>query len=249
MSLIKKGISLIIVLIVAHGLPILSRTVSNSFYLSKINFEPMRQLVYVMITYSVQICLSIIALKICIRGNLSDAGFNLHKKSLSLKYFKKFILIWSIIVVVFYVIALNLSQEFGSYVKNICPPNFWNILNHFVGSVMFAGIGEEPLYRSFVVLVLIKYWDNSFKFGKIIIPHISVISGFIFMTAHIGYNVYPSFTITHLDPLQLLFTFILGIVWSNIFVKTRSLLCPILAHSSANGIQYTIGFITSFILK
>ncbi len=249
MRIIKKSASLIIVFLIAHVIPILSRTISGSLNFYKNYSEPIYGLIYVIITYLLQIFFTILVLKICIRGNISKAGFNFDNKGLSIRILKRFILIWSVIVIAFFVIALNLSQGFGSYIKNLCPPDFCYILKDFIIGVILAGISEEPLFRSFVVLTLINYWDDSFKLGKLTVPHVSIISGFIFMTAHIGYNLYPSFTITHLDPLQLLFTFILGTVWSTIFVKTRSLLCPVLAHSGANAIQYAAGYITSFIIK
>ena len=249
MSIIKKCTSLIIVFLIAHIIPILSRTISNSFDFYKNYSAPIDGLIFAIITYLLQIFFTVLALKIFIKGNISKAGFNFNNKDLSIKILKRFIIIWLVIVITFFVIALNISQGFGSYIKNLCPPDFLYILKDFIIGVILAGIGEEPLFRSFVVLALIKYWDNSFRLGKITIPYVAIISGFIFMTAHIGYNLYPYFTITHLDPLQLLFTFILGSVWTTIFVKTRSLLCPVLAHSGANAIQYATGYITSFILR
>lgn len=249
MWILNKSVSLIVVLIIAHVIPILSRDISGSFYFYKNYSEPYNGLIFSIISYLLQILFTILALKICIRGNISKAGFNFDNKDLSIRILKKFIVIWSVAVIAFFVIALNLSQGFGSYIKSLCPPDFCYILKDFITGVILAGIGEEPLFRSFVVLTLINYWDDSFKLGKLTVPHVSIISGFIFMTAHIGYNLYPSFTITHLDPLQLLFTFVLGTVWATIFVKTRSLLCPVLAHSGANAIQYATGYITSFIIK
>ncbi len=248
MSILKKLISLILVFLIVHILPIIARAIAGSFDFSGISNDPLRQLAFVSITYIVQISLILTTLKISFKGSLSNAGFNLDNKSLSLSILTKFICIWSMIVILFYILALNFYKGFGDYIINICPPDFWYILKQFIGSVVFAGIGEEPLFRSFVILALTGYWSGSFKFAKVTIPHISIISGFIFMTAHIGYTVYPVFTITYIDPLRLTFTFILGVVWTNIFIKTKSLLCPVLAHSSANAIQYTAGFIASFIL-
>ncbi len=92
----------------------------------------------------------------------------------------KFICIWSIIIILFFIIDLNFYKGFNSYIIGICPPDFWYVLKKTIGSAVFAGMCEEPLFRSFIILVLI------------------------------GYTVYPAFAITHIDLLQLLSKFILG---------------------------------------
>jgi membrane protease YdiL (CAAX protease family) len=249
LGILKKVSSLIIVFLVTQAIPILAKMISTIFNLSEIQNEPMRQLTYSVICYICQILLTLIVLKIYFKNNFSKVGFNFNNKKLSIKIFKSFIIIWLVIVVIFFIFALNFIDGFGAYNRNLSPPNFWYVIKNFVAAVMLAGIGEEPLFRSFVVLVLIKYWDGGIKIGKLTVPYVSLLSGFIFMIAHIGYTLYPSFTITHFDPLQLTFTFILGVFWATVFEKTRSLLCPVLAHSGANGIQYAVGFIVSFILK
>ncbi len=191
MNTIKKSTSLLVVFLLAHIIPILSRLITSRIIFYEIFPEPLPGLFTVTITYLLQIAFAILALRICIRDNISNVGFNLRNKDLSIKIYKKFILIWSLIVASFFVLAINFLPGFDSYIQNICPLNFYGILKNFITGVILAGIGEEPLFRSFVVLALIKYWDNSFSFGKITVPYVAILSGFIFMTAHIGYDVYP----------------------------------------------------------
>ncbi len=46
--------------------------------------------------------------------------------------------------------------------------------------------------------------------------------------------------------IQLGITFLLGIVWSVMFLKTKSLLGPVIAHTCANTIQIMSGYIAAY---
>lgn len=243
MNIFKKIISFSIIFFISQGIPVLSRAISTN--LLKIQIEPLQRFVF----YFVQILIPILILKLYTRKSISQMGFNTHNRNLSFKTLKSFIKVWTVVVISFFVLALLFYKGFGTYIQSKCPLDYYNIVKNFIDAVLLAGIGEEPLFRGLVVLILFKYWNESFKIGKFVVPYVSILSGFIFMIAHVGFSVYPYFTITYYDPLQLAFTFVLGTFWATVFVKTKSLLCPILAHSSANAIQFTIGYITSFLIE
>ncbi len=67
------------------------------------------------------------------------------------------------------------------------------------------------------------------------------VSGLLFSLAHIEYQVLP-FRIVYIDVIQLSIIFVLGCFWSFMFLKTKSLLGPIIAHMSANFIQIMSGY-------
>jgi membrane protease YdiL (CAAX protease family) len=113
---------------------------------------------------------------------------------------------------------------------------------------VLAGLGEEPLFRSFVILALAKYWQGAVQIGRLGLSYASLLCGFIFMTAHVGYAIVPRFEIVHVDALQLTYTFFLGVAWASIFEKTKSLLAPVAAHIWANFIQYALGYATVYLL-
>lgn len=248
MAIIKKISIAVIMFLIGHAVPVLSRLIYNKINLAVIQNDTLQQLRYIIIVYGIQIFFTIALLIVLIRDKDLKYGFNLKNTGTSISILKKFVVIWTVIVALFFIIALSFIPGFGNYMQAVCPPRLSYLIKDFVGGVILAGIGEEPLYRSLVILTLSKYWNGNIKMRKFNIPHVTLISGFIFMTAHIGYIIYPYFQITHLDLLQLTFTFILGVFWANVFMKTKSLLCPILAHSSSNAIQYGIGYIVSFIV-
>jgi membrane protease YdiL (CAAX protease family) len=137
---------------------------------------------------------------------------------------------------------------FKDYIRSFAPADYRPMLKDLVfNMLLLTGIAEEPLFRSLLILPLINDWTGELKIRNISIPHLAIISGVIFSLGHIGYNVYP-FSITYLDPMNILPTFVLGVCWATFFIRTKSLFSPILAHSCANVIQYLAAYITSFML-
>ncbi len=245
---IKRLAMLIFVFIMAHGLPYLSRSISGLFDYSLIQNDAYRQLMFMLVTYVLQTLMAVIAIKLFVSKRLSEAGFSLVNHKQSITTLKRFMLVWTGIVLVFYTLSLIFVPAFEGYLKGFCPPDIPYGVKNLVGGSMLAGLGEESLFRSFVVLVLAKQWDGGIRIGKRTISYVSLLSGFIFMTAHIGYEFVPKLTIVYIDPLQLTYTFILGVLWSSVFEKTRSLLAPVVAHIWANFIQYALCYAAVFLL-
>ena len=245
---LKKAVSLILIFVIAHGIPMLARVIAQLIDYSFILNDPMCQLLYMFVTYTLQVALAILAIKLLVTRRLPDAGFNLQNKAESMKVFLRFMLVWTGILVVFYAVALTLMPSFLDYLRSFCPPDALYGVKNVVGGSMLAGLGEEPLFRGLVLLFLAKHWQGDIRIGKLRLTHASLITGFIFMTAHIGYVFVPRFEIIHFDALQLCYTFVLGITWSHMLEKTGSLLAPVLSHIWANFIQYALAYVTVFVL-
>lgn len=176
--------------------------------------------------------------------SLSEIGFNTKNSEISLKVVKYFLVIWLLFIVSFYIVSFHFYSGFEAYVKGFFSPRLRSFGLDMLNGVACAGLGEEPLFRALVLLMLSRFSMGEWRIGKLKIPHIAFFAGFFFMLAHIAYNVYP-FEITHLDYLQLGSTFILGVFWSVLYLRTKSLLGPILAHTGANGIQFLCGYLFS----
>ncbi len=165
-----------------------------------------------------------------------------------MKSLRHFMLVWTGVLLVFYTLALLLIPSFLDYLKSFCPPDLHYGVKNVVGGSVLAGLCEEPLFRGFAVLVLAKHWQGAFRIGRFRLSHVSLLSGFIFMTAHVGFSIVPHFEITHVDALQLTYTFVLGVVWTTVFEKTKSLLAPVASHIWANFIQYAFGYVAVYML-
>ncbi len=245
---IRKAAALALAFIIAHGIPIIARLTAELPDYSLISGDPMRQLAYGFVAYALQFALSAAAIRLLVARHLADAGFNLQNRAESLRSFLRFMLAWAGILVVFYGAALILAPSFLDYLKSFCPPDGLYAVKNAVGGCILAGLGEEPLFRGFVLLFLSRYWQGDIRIGRLKLTHASLITGFIFMTAHIGYRFAPGFEVVHFDALQLGYTFVLGVVWSHMLEKTRSLLAPVLSHIWANFIQYALAYAVVYIL-
>ncbi len=244
----KKAIILILVFVTAHAIPLASRALSECIDYSFINNGAMRQLFYVFVAYALQLALTVVALKLFVSNRLKDAGFNMNNRAQSVTSLRHFMLAWTGILIVFYALALIVFPPFLDYLRSFCPPDALYGVKNAVGGSVLPGLGEEPLYRSFVVLVLARHWQGDIRIGRLRVSHVSLLCGFIFMTAHVGYTFAPHFEIVHIDALQLTYTFVLGITWATVFEKTKSLFAPVLSHIWANFIQYVLAYVAVFLL-
>jgi membrane protease YdiL (CAAX protease family) len=244
----KKYIKLIIVFIIVQIIPMLANKFVIIFYSSSNVNNSMDDFLISAIHHLVQFFITILFMKYLLKISITEAGFNLLNKDKSKKFLKNFVISWFFIVLIFYILSINFMPGFKSYVSNFAPADYPPMFKDLMFNILLlAGIGEEPLFRSLIILPLIKDWSGELKIKNISIPHLSIISGVIFSLGHIGYNVYP-FSITYLDSMNILPTFVLGVCWATFFIRTKSLFSPILAHSCANVIQYLAAYITSFML-
>ena len=239
----RKAVSLALAVVAAHGLPILARLVSELIDYSFIQDGPLRQMLYILVTYAVQVALTLAVIRLAAARRLADVGFNLQNRAQSGRMIGRFMLWWTGIVVVFYALALVFVPPFLDYLRGFAQPGALNILKGVVVGPMLAGLGEEPLYRALIVTALAAHWQGEWRVCKLRLTHAALLSGFIFMTAHVGYVFSPQFAITHLDPLQLCYTFVLGVTWGTMFQKTKNLLAPAVSHIFANAVQYGLAYV------
>lgn len=179
-----------------------------------------------------------------LKVKLSEVGFNLKDKSLSLNFSKIFLFIIFFIVIGVVIIGLKFVNGFQNYILSWSQPNLVDELSKQLTVTILAPIAEETMYRAFVITFLMKEWKSNIRIKRIAIPYPAVLGAIIFMTIHIDFTLYP-LTIHQIDYLQLMYTFIFGVIWGTMFIKTQSLLCPVLTHSGINFIMSITGFLAS----
>lgn len=189
--------------------------------------------------------LAVLALKLLVRKPFSELGFKLGDSAQGIKYTVYFLVLWTGIVVVFYIVSLHLYPGFAQYILGYYQPDSENMIRTLSYAGIMTGLGEEPLYRALGLLPLMKYWDGKVRIGRLELPHAVLLSGLIFGVGHIGFTFIP-FRLVSIDYLQVVFNFILGIWWGMIFIKTKSLLWSVIAHNGSNFMMYLIGFLTAF---
>ena len=232
----KKTALIIGLFLMGQFLPALARAAAACINLNRIALLPLRQLTFGAAAYLFQFGLTMLALLAWPSLTLRRAGLSLNNRTLSLALLRRFLLAWGGLVICFFAAALVWLPWFGPYLQAQCPTNGLNLLKDILIGVILAPPAEELLYRGLLLG------------GRVVVSGAALFSGVTFMAAHIGLQLLPTFAITYLDPLQLLFTFLLGCFWGWAFEKTGSLLCPVLAHAGANAIQFAVGYLTSWAL-
>lgn len=240
---VQRIASFIFALVAAHFIALVGHWVADQIF-PFISGMAWADILYRVIFYFVQGTFAILVLKVFTQNRLDLAGFHMRNKATSLRLAALFLGAWAAFVIIFYIIFLAVSPAFRLYVTQTFPAE--RLVSDLVGGGLLAGVGEEPLFRALVVHILVvgsgtdvSVMEQKTKWG------ISILTGVIFMSAHIGYTFVPSFSIVFIDPLNLASTLLLGTVWTMMYLRTKSLLGPILAHTGANIIQYAIGHLAS----
>ena len=195
--------------------------------------------------YSMQAAIAIVLGRYIMNHSIAEMGFNRKNVKLTLRMLGVFIPIWLLIVILFYVIGLNCFDGFNGFISHYFVKDSLVMQKDFIIGCFLAGIGEEPLFRGFVVTSLIVIITRSVGVGKVKIPLVALISGLLFMLSHVEYQIMP-FKIIYADGIQLGTTLLLGTFWAIMFMRTKSLIGPIIAHMSANTIQLMIGYFVAY---
>lgn len=184
-----------------------------------------------------------IALYRCIfKKGIKDLGINLRNKNLSKKLFFYFALLWSAIIVLYVSGTYFFFPNTWLSMRTIELPPTNTMIATLLFQSFFPGLGEEILFRGFIVSVLSTQVFTSFKQNKASKLGIIVLSSAYFAIAHIYFTLAP-FQITHIDYLQIVTAVACGAFYAVVYLKTESLLAPFLAHNFSNTTATICGYI------
>jgi membrane protease YdiL (CAAX protease family) len=122
------------------------------------------------------------------------------------------------------------------------PMTAWNFGGYFAFQILLSGTSEEVLFRALVMAPLLIYGKRAGLPEKPSTLLAGGIATLIFMLAHINITFDP-FRVTNFNLLQQFTVFTFGAFYAFLFIKTRSLLGPVLAHNLLNAVIVTIGLI------
>lgn len=241
-----KIIDLIIVFIAIEFIPRLSVFLANLLNPVIQSFDKDGVFLWISVHHIFQLILTIGIMKFYFKSRLRDWGFNLDNRQKAIKIVGWFILIFSVIQIIGSVILFINRESTEPYFGYLLTSK--NILGYYSFEAFLSGTCEEPLFRGFAILVLAQSWKGRFRIGKIDFTIAGILAAILFTYAHISYSIFP-FKILHLSPPQLLTAFGVGLFYSIVFQKTKSLLIPILLHNVSNIIVITIPYIFLLLQK
>ncbi len=145
------------------------------------------------------------------------------------------IVLWFTIIIAVYQFALWFLLDALSLFKPFAyPVNTRNVLGVMAFQLFLSGTSEELLFRAFPVTLLSLLTSKTFRLFRtqVSVPLSVIIAAVMFSLAHINWTVNP--IRLHYDILQLLYALALGIIQGWAYVKTRSVVYPMMMHGISN---------------
>ncbi len=148
-------------------------------------------------------------------------------------------------VILIYVL---ISHIVGYSLGTISPYGYELNTVNVVGTLFFqlflSGTSEEILFRALPITILGSLICKDNKTGKVFII---LIASALFSVAHISWTMFP-FTLSF-DWFQLVYAFILGIAYGVTYMKTKSVVYPMIMHGLSNFLMVGIGYIFMVVMN
>jgi hypothetical protein len=178
------------------------------------------------------------------KKGIKDLGINLRNKNLSIKLFFFYALLWSAILVLYVSGTYFFFPNTWLSMRSIQLPQINTMVITLLFQSFFPGLGEEILFRGFIINLLSSLVFPKFRQNKASKFGIIILSSTYFAIAHIYFTLAP-FQITHIDYLQIVTALGCGAFYAVVYLKTESLLAPFLAHNFSNTSATICGYIIS----
>ncbi len=145
------------------------------------------------------------------------------------------ILIYTLIT---YIVGYSMNMiEPYSYTLNIK-----NVLGTLGFQLFMSGTSEEILFRALPIGILMSIYSKDVKHKEGIVVLIAAV---LFSVAHIKWGVNPFYI--SFSTFQLIYAFILGLIYGFTYLKSKSVVYPVIMHGLSNFIMIGIGYIFQFI--
>ena len=164
--------------------------------------------------------------------DITEFGFTTNKFCYALKIIFIFSCIWAVVQVFGGLIYIYIAKlPFYLNYKN----TLYNFIGYFLFQIIISGTSEELFYRAIVITILLKLAETIPLKNKASTIIAILFSTLLFMFDHINFTLFP-FRITHIDLFQQLTVLIFGLLYCFLYIKTKSIIGPIIAHNVLNGI-------------
>lgn len=194
---------------------------------------------WISVHHFVQMILAFIVIVIFSKMWKVDFDFHIGRKNVGLKYVAIFSAVILIYVFISYIIGYSTNQ-ISPYEY---PLNTKNVLGSLGFQLLLSGPSEEISFRALPITMIICVLGRGkvVKIAKLNIPFEILISALLFSIAHISWTINP-FSMDF-NWFQLMYAFILGIIYGVVYKKSSSIIYPMIMHSISNVLMVGIGYI------
>jgi len=147
-------------------------------------------------------------------------------------------IIFAIVILIYVLISYVVGYSLNTIVPYEYELNISNVLGTLGFQLFLSGTSEEILFRALPITVLGGVICKDNKRGYVFII---VIASVLFSVAHIRWTLLPvSLTFSW---FQLIYAFILGIAYGLTYVKSESIIYPMIMHGLSNFFMVGMGYI------
>ena len=148
--------------------------------------------------------------------------------------------IFSFVILIYVLISYIIGYSNSAIAPYGYDLNAVNILGTLGFQLLLSGTSEEILFRALPITVIGKLTNSKSKNVLGIL-----VASVLFSIAHIQWSLVP-FTISF-DLFQLVYAFILGIAYGVTYIKSKSIIYPMIMHGMSNFLMVGIGYIFAII--
>ncbi len=146
--------------------------------------------------------------------------------------------IFAIVIFIYVIISYVVRYSFTTIPPYDYELNISNVLGTLGFQLFLSGTSEEILFRAIPIIILNGVICKDTKRGC---TFSIVVASVLFSVAHIGWTLFP-FSLSF-QWFQLIYAFILGIAYGITYVKSESIIYPIIMHGLSNFFMVGLGYI------
>jgi uncharacterized protein len=238
MKIIKKILSIILLIVILLGIPIIARLITNLFDFSYI--DPDSAFLWITVRHILQGLIVLIIMVIIMKFSKIKFNLGLGNSKIGLRYLKRFMLFFFLYTLITFLVILVFRQfePFGF------PINMRNISGYLGFQLFLSGPSEELIFRAFAITMFSVLITN-----KRIDRHLSYANLFallVFGLAHVAISFSP-IGFAYAIP-QIILAIGLGYFYGDCYEKSKSVIYPMIMHSYTNVLMVGITIILTIVI-
>lgn len=146
--------------------------------------------------------------------------------------------IFTVVIFIYVFISYIIGYKYNTIVPYEYELNMTNILGSLGFQLILSGTSEEILFRALPITVIgVFLCEEEEKDDRLAI----IITSMLFSVAHIKWTI---FTLTvSFSWFQLIYAFVLGLIYGVTYIKSKSIIYPMLMHGLSNFLMVGVGYL------